>query len=81
LLVQAKRDVDAARLLDRALPTAMPQLNVTPLMLKRAEIAERLGDRDTARKWYARVVAQWSGGDAPVQGMVNTARTGLARVR
>ena len=81
LLVQAKRDADAARLLDRALPTAMPQLNVTPLMLKRAEIAERLGDRATARKWYARVVAQWSGGDAPVQGMVNIARTGLARVR
>ncbi len=78
---QAKRDADAARLLDRALPTVAPQIIVTPLMLKRAEIAERLGDRATARKWYARVVANWAGGDAPVQGTVVAARTGLARVR
>ena len=81
LLVQVKRDADAARLLDRALPTAMPQVNVTPLMLKRAEIAERLGDRPTARKWYARVVAQWGSGDAPVQSTLAAARAGLARVR
>jgi len=81
LLVQAKRDADAARMLDRALPTAMPELNVTPMMLLRAEVAERLGDRATARRWYARVVAKWGSGDAPVQSMVSAARAGLARVR
>jgi hypothetical protein len=81
LLVQAKRDADAARLLDRAIPTAMTTLNAAPMMLLRAEIAERLGDRAAARRWYARVVAQWAGGDAPVQGTVAAARTALARVR
>ena len=51
------------------------------MLLLRAEIAERLGDRPTARKWYARVVAQWGSGDAPVQSTVSAARAGLARVR
>ena len=81
LLVQAKRDAEAARLLDRAIPTAMSAIGAAPMMLLRAEIAERLGDRATARLYYARVVAHWAGGDAPVQGTVATARTGLARVR
>ncbi len=81
LLVQAGRDADAARLLDRALPTARPDVNVTPMMLLRAEVAERMGDRATARRWYARVVATWGSGDAPVQSAVTTARAGLARVQ
>ncbi|WP_310568937.1 serine/threonine-protein kinase [Gemmatimonas sp.] len=81
LLVQAKRDADAARVLDRAIPTAMSALNAAPMMLLRAEIAERMGDRPSARKWYARVVAHWGGGDAAVQETVTAARAGLARVR
>ena len=81
LLVQAKRDADAARLLDRAIPTAMSAINAAPMMLLRAEIAERVGDRPTARKWYARVVAQWGSGDAAVQSTVSAARAGLARMR
>ena len=59
----------------------MSALNAAPMLLLRAEIAERLGDRPTARKWYARVVAQWGSGDAPVQSTVSAARAGLARVR
>jgi Tfp pilus assembly protein PilF len=81
LLVQAKRDAEAARLLDRAIPTAMAAIGAAPMMLLRAEIAERLADRPAARRWYARVVAHWGGGDPPVQGTVTAARTGLARVR
>ncbi len=81
LLVHAKRDADAARLLDRAMPTAMPDLNITPMMLLRAEVAERMGDRATARRWYARVVAKWGSGDVAVQNTVSAARAGLARVQ
>ncbi len=81
LLVQAKRDAEAARLLDRAIPTAMSAIGAAPMMLLRAEIAERLGDRPAARRWYARVAAQWGAGDASVQATVTAARAGLARVR
>ncbi|WP_411278423.1 protein kinase domain-containing protein [Gemmatimonas sp.] len=80
LLVQAKRDAEAAKLLDRALPTAMPSVGVVPLMLLRAEIAERMGDRATARRWYARVIAHWGSGSAPAQATVTVARAGLKRV-
>lgn len=38
-LGQAKRDADAARLLDRALPTVAPQIIVTPLMLMQGTVA------------------------------------------
>lgn len=81
LLVQAQRDAEAARLLDRAIPTAMSAIGAAPMMLLRAEIAERMRDRATARKWYARVVAHWGSGDPPVQSTVTAARTGLTRVR
>lgn len=81
LLVQARRDADAARLLDRALPSSTSSLAYAPMLLLRAEIAERMGDRPTARRFYARVVAQWGGGDAPVQATVTAARAGLARAR
>jgi len=81
LLVQAKRDADAARVLDRAMSTSMQALNITPMMLLRAEVAERMGDRETARRWYTRVVASWGSGDAAVQSTLTAARAGLARVR
>ncbi len=81
LLVNAGRDADAARLLDRALPNNLGLVNTPPLMLLRAEVAERQRDRATAQRWYARVIAQWGRGDAAVQPTVTAARAGLKRVQ
>ena len=81
LLVRAGRDADAARFLDRALPSNMSSAVTPPLMLLRAEVAERLTDRATARRWYQRVVAQWGKGAVTVQPVVQAARAGLSRVQ
>jgi hypothetical protein len=83
LLVHARREADAARVLDRALPTAMAQpLLAAPLLMElRATIAARQGDRATARAWYERALAQWGRGDAAVQSFLARARDGLTRVR
>jgi eukaryotic-like serine/threonine-protein kinase len=81
LLMRAGRDADAARVLDRALPTAASQLTAPLLMLERAAAAERLGDKPTARRWYGRLLAQWGTADASVQATVAAARAGLDRVR
>ncbi|CAA9339670.1 MAG: hypothetical protein AVDCRST_MAG11-2915 [uncultured Gemmatimonadaceae bacterium] len=81
LLVRAGRDADAARVLDRALPSALAQLSAPLLMQERAAVAERLGDTATARLWYARILAQWGQGDQPTQAALDAARSGAARVR
>ncbi len=81
LLMNARRDAEAARLLDRALPSGMASLLAPQLMSMRAEVAERMNDRATARGWYQRVIAQWGGGDAAFQPTVKAAQAGLARVK
>ena len=81
LLVRAGRDADAARFLDRALPSNMSSALTPPLMMLRAEVAERMSDRATARHWYQRVVAQWGRGATTVQPVVQAAQAGLTRVR
>lgn len=81
LLTQARRDADAARVLDRAWTTTLTTPTAPRVMLQRAEIAERLNDKATARHWYQRVIAQWKGGAAVVQPMVKAASDGLTRVR
>ena len=81
LLMNARRDAEAARLLDRALPSGMASVLAPQLMSMRAEVAERMGDRATARGWYQRVIAQWGGGDAAFQPTVKAAQAGLARVK
>ena len=79
----------AAARLDRALedlPRSFPQLygevfRTGPLvraMALRAELADRAGDRPTARRWAQAVVALWSGADAFLQPTVRRME-GLAR--
>jgi hypothetical protein len=83
LLMAAGRDRDAARVLDRSLPQVMQQQLTAPLlMLDRAGIAERQGDRATARRWYERVVAQWGRATAAgVKPTLEVAKAGVARMR
>ena len=81
LLVRAGRDADAARFLDRALPSNMSSALTPPLMMLRAEVAERMTDRATARIWFQRVVAQWGTGATTVQPVVQAAQAGLTRMK
>ena len=81
LLVRAGRDADAARFLDRALPKNMSSALTPALMMLRAEVAERMTDRATARIWFQRVVAQWGTGATTVQPVVQAAQAGLTRMK
>ncbi|MCC6241863.1 MAG: hypothetical protein IT353_03435, partial [Gemmatimonadaceae bacterium] len=81
LLKQTGRDADAARVLDRAWSTSLASVFAPQTMQLRAEIAERMNDKPTARFWYQRVVTQWSGGGDAVAPTVSAAREGLTRTR
>jgi len=48
--------------------------------LERARIAERLGDRDTAVRWYQFVADTWRHADPELQSYVAEAREGLRRL-
>ena len=48
--------------------------------LQRARIAERLGDRDLASKWYRFVADVWRNADPELQVHVTEAREGLRRL-
>lgn len=72
---------EAARLLDLsldALPTLgtylldqLPQVaTLVRGMALRADLAERTGDRATAKRWGAKVVLLWSGADQELQPLV-----------
>jgi tetratricopeptide (TPR) repeat protein len=51
-----------------------------PWVLARAKLAERLGDRPTARRYYRFVVQAWLHADAELQPIVVEAQAGLHRV-
>ncbi len=79
LLARAGRDAEAARVLDRWLPLASPQMIGPGAMRLRAQVAERLGDKATASVWYRRVAARWGGGNEAVRAIVTEAQDGLKR--
>lgn len=80
LLVAAGRDRDAARTLDRWLPSAFPAALYPTGALLRGQIAERLDDRARAIRMYEQVVARWGRGDDSVRETVDEAREGLQRL-
>ena len=79
LLARAGRDADAAKVLDRWLPSGGRVLIGPGAMILRAQIAERLGDGAGAQLWYQRVLARWGAGGAEVQSMLSLAREGAKR--
>jgi TolB-like protein len=79
LLARAGRDADAAKVLDRWMPSGARALIGPGAMLLRAQIAERLGDGAGAQLWYQRVLARWGAGGAEVQSMLSLAREGAKR--
>lgn len=79
LLARAGRDADAAKVLDRWMPSGARALIGPGAMLLRAQIAERLGDGAGAQLWYQRVLARWGAGGAEVQSLLSLAREGAKR--
>jgi len=51
-----------------------------PLMLQRAVIAERMGDRPTATHYYQFVLQAWQHADSELQPFVAEARAALTRL-
>jgi eukaryotic-like serine/threonine-protein kinase len=80
LLVAAKRPADAARALDRWMPSASKRIDLPLDWMVRARIAEQSGDVPQATTFYRRVVALWKGGDAAVQQSVTEATEALQRL-
>jgi len=74
LLVAVGRGPEAAALFDRSHDRRVP------LMLERARVAERLGDRPTAVHYYQFVLQAWLHADADLQPVVAEARAGLTRL-
>ncbi len=80
LLVKRGRNAEAARVLDRWLPTATSRVDVPLEWLLRARIAEQMGDAEKAAKFYRRVAMVWRGGDAELKASVVEATAGVGRV-
>ena len=80
LLVKRARPAEAARVLDRWLPSQSRRIDVPLDWLARARIAEQMGDTEKAALFYRRVVAVWRGGDAELQERVNEAKAGVGRM-
>jgi len=74
LLAAAGRGHEAAAVFDRSHDRR------GPLMLERARLAERLGDRPTALKYYQFVAQAWLHADPELQPYVAEAHTALERL-
>jgi hypothetical protein len=74
LLAAAGRGPEAAAVFDSSHDRQVP------LVLDRARLAERLGDRRKAIKYYQFVVQAWLHPDSGLQSYVAEARTALVRL-
>ena len=74
LLAAVGRGTEAAAVFDRSHDRRVP------LMLERARVAERLGDRTTAVHYYQFVLQAWQHADPELQPVVAEARAALARL-
>jgi serine/threonine-protein kinase len=74
LLAASRREREAAAVFDRS------HDRWVPLVLERARIAERLGDRPTAVKYYRFVAQAWLHADPELQPVVAEARASIVRL-
>jgi serine/threonine-protein kinase len=80
LLAASGRDRDAAIVLDRWLPSTSSSMTAPMEWLLRGQIAERLGDRETAAVAYRRVITMWGDGEPAARRVADEARRALQRV-
>jgi hypothetical protein len=80
LLAAFHRDLEAARILDQMVTTAVQVPGRVVWLLERGRIQERLGNRARARDAYAYIAAVWAQGDSVTRPLVAEARAGLNRL-
>ena len=81
LLFQAGRDEEALRLAESAFAGTPAELHyLAPAHLLRAEIQQRMGNKDAAAEEYSRFIALWRSCDPPLRPVVEGAKTQLARM-
>lgn len=81
LLSAAGRDEEALRLVENGFAGTPGELYYrAPAHLLRAEIQQRLGNREAAAEQYSRFIALWRSCDEPLRPIVEGARTQLARM-
>ena len=81
LLFQAGRDEEALRLMENGFAGTPGELYYrAPAHLLRAEIQQRLGNKEAAVEEYSRFTALWRSCDQPLRPMVEEAKTQLARM-
>jgi serine/threonine-protein kinase len=81
LLLRANRAADAARVIDRVWPSLRSTPAAARFMLLRAQAAEALNDRATARAWAEHAVMLWGDGNPAAQALVKPARDALTRLK
>ncbi len=75
LLAAARRDGEAIRVFDRLRERSVP------LVLERARMAERLGDRAGAQRYYEIIAEAWRNADPELHSVVAESRAALQRLR
>jgi serine/threonine-protein kinase len=80
LLASRGRDREALQVLDREFPYAHVVASRPMWALERARLAERLGERRKAQRWYGYVTAAWGNGDELVRPWIGEAREALKRL-
>ena len=81
LLAKLGRESDGLAVLERGFPSGSPTLSWGFWALEQARLAERLGERDKARRSYGFVVKVWRHADPELQPWVAEAREALGRLR
>jgi len=80
LLTARGQDREAGEILDRWLEVQGGATFTIPAVLERAQVAERLGEGEKARRLYQLFIDFWRDADPELQGYVSQARAGLLRV-
>jgi tetratricopeptide (TPR) repeat protein len=81
LLFQAGRDEEALRVAENGFAGTPAELHyLAPAHLLRAEIEQRLGNKDRAAEQYSRFIALWRSCDPQLRPVVEGAKTQLARM-
>jgi len=74
------RDRDALAVLDREFPQPWEWPSRAIWAVERARVADRLGEREKAKRWYGYVARVWRNADPELQPVVTEARQGLTRL-
>jgi hypothetical protein len=83
VLARRGHEREALAVLDHEFPATPIGVSISPRVtwaLERARLAEKLGQSETARRWYGYVARVWRHADPELQPVVAEAREALTRL-